>query len=45
MTEYLEKAIRFTCEKLTREELIALVVLLTDEGLHAAGRKVKVKDE
>ena len=42
---YLEKAIRATCSTLTKEELINLVYLLIEEGLHLAGRKKKTKEE
>ena len=39
MPETLEKALRSGFEKLTKEELINLAILLMDEGLHMAGRK------
>lgn len=41
MTEKLELAITTTCTELSKEELIQLVVMLVDEGLHIAGRKKK----
>ena len=39
----LEDALRFTFEKLTKEELVDVAILLTVEGLHSAGRKPSVK--
>ena len=41
----LDTALRFTFEKLTREELIELAIVLTKERLHSAGRKSKKKEE
>ncbi len=35
----LEDALRFTYEKLTKEELVNLAIMLTVDGLHSAGRK------
>lgn len=35
----LEDALRFTFEKLTKEQLVDLAIMLTVDGLHAAGRK------
>lgn len=41
----LDEAIEKTCEKLTKEELVDLVVLLTGQNLHKSGRKKKKKIE
>lgn len=41
MPETLKKALRSGFEKLTKEELINLAILLMDDGLHNAGRKPK----
>lgn len=35
----LEDALRFTYEKLTKEQLVDLAIMLTVDGLHSAGRR------
>lgn len=37
----LEKAMQYMCEKLTREELIQLICILTKEGVNKSGHKKK----
>lgn len=44
MTE-LEKALRMTFEKLTKEELISLMCISIKENLHSHGRKPKGEAE
>ncbi|MDD3288419.1 MAG: hypothetical protein PHX43_05370 [Alphaproteobacteria bacterium] len=40
MTEQLELALRASFETLTREEMLDLLIILMDEGLHGKARKI-----